>query len=245
MGSNLVSNTLSILAGASLGAIATYLLDPDQGDRRRQRIGKSAEHAVAATTDAVSSHLHRAVDAARDAAEKVTQYAEDAVDQIADRIQPTVNEANRQARIASGRAQAITDDWTGRANSIYANAKKTAMRRAGVQESHPVESFLGHTVGTVGVAAIGAGVMYFLDPAKGRARRDWAADKAFSWTRRAGKSARGYGRHLGNQLQGAAHDLKQSVPSQWSNVAGQAADVVEQAKEKVQPVVDRVTEAAK
>jgi len=242
MGSNLVSNTLSVLAGASLGAIATYLLDPDQGGRRRQSIAKSAETAVSGTGDAVSSHLHRAVDAAREAAEKVTQYAEDTVDQFTDRIAPTVNEANRQAKIASNRAQAMKNDWSDRANSLYTDAKKAAMRRAGVQESHPIEELLGHTVGALGVAAAGAGVMYFLDPAKGRARRAWAADKAFSWTRRAGKSARGYGRHLGNQLQGVTHDLKQAVPEQWSTVADRAAD---EAQEKVQPVVDRIAEAAK
>lgn len=119
------------------------------------------------------------------------------------------------------------------------------MRRAGVQESHPVEELLGHTVGALGVAAVGAGVMYFFDPAKGRARRAWAQDKIFSWTNRAGHSARGYGRHVGNQLKGVAHDLQQAVPQQWSQVADQATDVVNGVKEKVQAGVDGLAEQAR
>jgi gas vesicle protein len=264
MGSNLVSNTISVLAGASLGAIATYLLDPDQGDSRRHQISKTAEDAVSTATDAVTSHLHRAIDAARDAAGTATQYAGDAAGHVADHFAPAVNEANRQAKMASSHAQSIKSDlidrvnsakndwldranstksdWTDRAHSAYGNAKKAAMRQAGVQESHPVEALLGHTIGTIGIAAIGAGAMYLMDPAKGRARRAWVTDKAFSWTRKAGTSARSYGRHLGNQLQGVSHDLQQAVPQQWSNVTDRASDMVSQAKEKVQPMVQQAKE---
>jgi hypothetical protein len=82
-----------------------------------------------------------------------------------------------------------------------------------MESSHPYARATGLTAGTIGVLALGAGLMYFMDPDRGRGRRAWARDKIFSVSRRTGRRARSYGRHLRNELQGAAHHAAR----QWTS----------------------------
>jgi hypothetical protein len=79
-------------------------------------------------------------------------------------------------------------------------------------------------VGAAGVLAIGAGAMFFFDPAKGRSRRAWLRDKVVSLTRNANKSVTGYGRHVGNKIHGAVAEAKNAMPDQISQVLNETAE---------------------
>ncbi len=131
MGNNVVSNTMSVLAGASLGAIATYLLDPDQGDRRRQEIADRAEKAVAGTGDMVHHHLHRAAESAKTIASKLTEYADQAADHVSGHVSAVADQVSNHAQMVGDHAQAIRDNLSARGNSIYSNARRSAQSAGG------------------------------------------------------------------------------------------------------------------
>ncbi|HUO87154.1 MAG TPA: BON domain-containing protein [Thermoanaerobaculia bacterium] len=66
-------------------------------------------------------------------------------------------------------------------------------------------------------AALGAGLMYLLDPAEGRRRRALAKDKATRYGRETGRAATRTGRDVLNRARGTAHEAgsklrKERVP---------------------------------
>jgi hypothetical protein len=60
-------------------------------------------------------------------------------------------------------------------------------------------------------AALGAAVMYFLDPQGGRRRRALVRDKAVSYAGHAGEYAERTARDLGNRATGLAHEARKLV----------------------------------
>lgn len=63
-------------------------------------------------------------------------------------------------------------------------------------------------------AAVGAALMYYLDPDRGRRRRNIHRDKLGSWARRSGRVTTQQASFLGGQIQGA---VQQSVPRRPDN----------------------------
>ena len=63
------------------------------------------------------------------------------------------------------------------------------------------------------LAGFGAGIalMYFLDPERGRARRNMLRDKLLSWTRKATQTASGTAKDLSNRAQGAVHETRKQM----------------------------------
>lgn len=76
MKSSKTEDAMCLLGGALLGAAAMYLLDPQQGQRRRQRIGQAAENAWDATSDAVATGWDRLRDQASDLADHLHDHAD-------------------------------------------------------------------------------------------------------------------------------------------------------------------------
>jgi hypothetical protein len=60
--------------------------------------------------------------------------------------------------------------------------------------------------------AVGAGLMYLLDPQGGRRRRAVVRDKVLSWAGDTAGYAGKKGRHLGNVARGMAHEARSLVP---------------------------------
>jgi hypothetical protein len=60
-------------------------------------------------------------------------------------------------------------------------------------------------------AAIGAGLMYLLDPQGGRRRRALIRDKAYGWANDAQDYAGKKARHLGNVAHGMMHEARSAV----------------------------------
>jgi gas vesicle protein len=239
MRTNLASETLLLLGGAAAGAIAMYLLDPDQGkDRRTQiatRAGQAASEAnesIHAKADRINQFAHRLSHQAADHLASTAAHTSDqahsilgrTMSELANSVQTLVDRAKDYADHAQGHASATRDDLTNRANSLYGRVKTSALRRAGLRESHPYRSTAGHTFGTAGVLAVGAGLMFFFDPARGRSRRAWARDKVLSYTRKANKSASRYGRHVGNKIHGAVAEAKHAVADTAATVSHHSSE---------------------
>ncbi len=291
---NLISNTLALAGGVAAGAVAMYLLDPDQGQSRRGDIAGSAADAVSSThravrttvagasdsahsvantigkyakglasqmqdaadgtTDAVRGSVSDASDSAHSMASRIAAYAKelagrvtghvtDATDTVHDaagsavssarsahkravrqakaRVADAVSSAQSYGRSTYKQAKATQDDWMDRVSSVPDRARSLARRALGVAEpeAHPIAKATGITAGTVGVLVVGAGLMYFLDPQKGRARRALLVDKVTSTARHSGHKARQYGHHLGNKAQGYAVQARDAVPDEWVDKA--------------------------
>jgi len=68
-----------------------------------------------------------------------------------------------------------------------------------------------HACAFLAGAAIGAGLMYLLDPQGGRRRRALIRDKAYGWANDAQEYAGKTARHLGNVAHGMVHEARSAV----------------------------------
>jgi gas vesicle protein len=64
------------------------------------------------------------------------------------------------------------------------------------------------TLTAIGCCAVGAGIMYIIDPRLGRARRAWLMDKSRSLVNQTGKSFYRTGRHMANKAQGVVAETR-------------------------------------
>lgn len=76
------------------------------------------------------------------------------------------------------------------------------------------ESILTAITGFAAGAAFGAGLMYLLDPDRGRRRRTDAGNRLKRTTREAADNVRAHTSDLRNRTRGVVHDLKQRVGSE-------------------------------
>jgi len=210
--SSIASNTISLLGGAALGAVAAYVLDPDHGsDRRRELSAKVSD---------LSHHAHELADQVKSHAANVANHPQAVVDKVHQELHSAVQSLAERAK---GYANQLSDRGQSAAGDLSSRAKKSIQRHTGWEPTHS-DHTAGITIGTLGALALGAGAMYFFDPARGRSRRAWAEDKVSSWARRGRKSATRYGRHVGNQVKGAVAEAKKAVPEEWSRAAERATD---------------------
>jgi hypothetical protein len=228
---NLLENTLSLVGGAGLGAALMYLFDPDLGSERRQDVRDTAGDALASTGQALKGTMHTARDTARSVAGKISQYAHNLADDVCTSASHDALSAMDSARDVAGsvggaalghlssagkRARRASGSLSNRATSLWSRAGD----EAGIETSHPYARATSITARTIGVLALGAGLMYFMDPDRGRGRRAWASDKILSVSRRTGRRARSYGRHLRNELQGATHQAQPWTSDNWFGGGG-------------------------
>ncbi len=129
---------------------------------------------------------------------------------------------HRAADLASHRAARASD----KAHEYLSRAGQRITDVVGVPHPQPIRPARS-TVRVVALLSAGAGLMYFLDPAKGRARRAWASDKAMALSRRTAKRAVGLSHHLGNRLQGAVARAGHLMPESWKDGEQPAAPEAE------------------
>jgi len=118
--------------------------------------------------------------------EVISQGASHARDEIVDEVHQLEDWLSKRANAAKRR----TGEWLGYEDGIGAGTITST---------------------AIGFCAVGAGVMYFMDPNRGRARRAWIADKTASCVRTTGHTMRSIGRSLANRCQGLWHDSRETA----------------------------------
>ena len=215
-------NTLALLGGAVLGAAAMYLLDPEAGRRRRQTLAEAAEDTLRATGEAVGPAWSTLSERARG----IGSHLADRASSIGSSLGEQADDARRRARDAgSGAYESSRDalggwgeslgDW-GRSfgrrfsRSSSRASSDLAERARRLNPWHEEESHAtAYTVAGISAAALGAGLIYMLDPTNGRSRRKAAADqvtKIVNETGRAFRQAGKYAQDVMNRGKGTAYE---------------------------------------
>ena len=227
-------NTLSLLGGAVLGAVAMYLLDPESGDRRRHHVAVAADDATTRAGDTLGPIWERVSDTAKTLG---------------------VSLAGGTAALGHGIAEKYEDVRDsrgmrnfGRHTSDAGSSIADAFRRAGRSARHSApanwfhkeeESHAGAYAGVgVGTLVLGAAAMYLLDPERGKARRARVMDQATAVCKRTGRSARQFGQDLRNRTTGAAHEARS-----WASLRGEAVSA-EQLLQRVRSEMGHVVSHA-
>ena len=72
----------------------------------------------------------------------------------------------------------------------------------------------------LGGLALGAGLMYVLDPERGRRRRALMNDKLTSWCSHSARATGSKARHLSNRAKGLMHETRSALASAAEAAAG-------------------------
>jgi hypothetical protein len=217
--------TASLIGGAGIGAAIMYFFDPDLGDRRRadcyDATGEALSHAGERMGHAWETMSHGARDAGAGAADTAHDWmgrakkffsragsaASDYVDDAGDSARSWGRSAARSARDYARGAGKSASGWLGWA------------RR---DEGPSAGKIVGITAGTVGALALGAGLMFLMDPAQGRRRRALVRDKAVSAANQTGRYVSRTSRHLSNKAHGLAAEARGLAQKAREKVTGGA-----------------------
>ena len=156
---NFLEAVLAVAGGVTLGTGAMFLMDPQQGSRRRRTIASTACEAVGGTRDAIGATLHAASDSARSA-----------VGGVAGMVGQYANHLAEHAGKVAGAVHSTRDQ-------LIDSARERAGRMMHSEDSHPYAMATGITIGTVGALALGAGIMFFMDPRGAALDGQWCATK--------------------------------------------------------------------
>src|SRR3954468_24335889 len=200
---------------------------------------------VASKFDDVKRTLSREAEHLADIA---AQYTQDAGAHAADIADDASRQASKVAKDATKKAQTIASDPAGQAGGLASDVMKAAAslgtaialsgRKTADDLSESAQSvakdlrnvrittepkktgpdFMPGITLLAGFAA-GSALMFFLDPERGRARRNLLRDKLMSWTRKASATASGTARDLSNRAQGTMIETRKQLQS------GQSPDV--------------------
>ena len=210
------ATTLGVIAGAGIGAALMFLLDPDQGRRRRERLAAAASTAA----ERAGEMAHGAWDTASDKAIEgaAALYA----------ATPSTKELRRGGRRLWGRTSDAVSDasesasdtaggWLDTARSYLPELPHVHIHRASQHRRSIGAGTAG--AGAAGALLLGLGAMWLLDPDRGRGRRAWIGQKTNRLLNETGRFMRATGRHLANKSKGYYHDSRKAVGSAASSLS--------------------------
>jgi len=214
----------------------------DKLDEVRRNLSKEAEHLAEMAADYTHQAQAHAADVADDATTQASKLARSASDQASAAASEHAANAGSwfnqlikagaalgTAIALSGRksAQDLGDDAQTVAKDVGGNAQTLAKELRKVRiTTEPKKTGPDFAPGITLLAGFGAGIalMYFLDPERGRARRNMLRDKVASFARKASETASGTARDLSNRAQGAAHETGSQLRGQMSSDVDPSAD---------------------
>jgi len=171
--------------------------------------------------DKAQEYGGRISDMAHDTASDWGSRAQDAGASLADTAGGWFNRGGKMFRRYGRQAQDyvpstsdIRDNLSGYSKSLWKQLRGTGEDMSD-RARKQARSYLGErspvvpvTLTAVGCCAIGAGIMYIVDPRLGRARRAWLLDKSRSIVNRTGKSFYRTGRHMTNKAKGVVAETR-------------------------------------
>ncbi len=197
---HMIGATTSLIGGVGAGAILMYLLDPSNGRGRRSRIADSAEHAASSARHAMSN-THQAV---RDSAGHLTDSLGRAWSGVTERARHLrhhgMEDLGAYASESATSARHAMNGISGRMQRRLRRHLPEGMKSA--VERHPALLGVSVVMTTMGALALGAGIMYIMDPASGRRRRALVRDKATHYAHEASDTLSGKAHDLSNRARG-------------------------------------------
>jgi osmotically-inducible protein OsmY len=227
----------------------------DYGSRLSEHARDMGSSAADRARDAGSDWSGRAKDAGssltdtinewRDRGRKLwSKYSGKARDYASDKADYVSGKAQSYADAGSDYADNITDYGNRLWNQVRGLGSKLGTRaqdaaddarsRAGEQHASPV---LPVTLTAVGCCAMGVGLMYLMDPQRGRARRAWLSDTITGLVRNTGQTFYRTGKDLGNRMTGSDSGRSQPGGSSYSE---QLLDQVRSEISRVAPANHRI-----
>lgn len=246
-------NSLSLLGGALAGAAVMYFLDPDNGDRRRHVAGEAAGE----TFDSAGNALGRGWDAARVYGSSLAGHAGEYSSQLADHARNASVAAaaglasgagslreSRPMRAAGGWANELLDRARGFGSDVSDGAARQS-HRARHAAAQAIDADVHHTnyggyaATGAGTLAIGAAMMYFLDPTRGGQRRTRMAREATRICEQTGTAFRETGSRIASRLRQRAGQA-QSVMQRGDETDGE--HLLQRVRAQVSQAISRPAE---
>jgi len=215
-----LSGLLSLAGGVGLGAGLLYLLDPDQGAKRRKMIARRAGGLASSARDYAGESYDSLSGTIGSALSTAGQYASEkfgaARDYAGEKLGAVGDYASDKYGAMSNYASGATRGARGYAQDRYDDARAFAQKQV-FGETH-AEHRLGVTICALSSMALGAALMYAFDPQSGRMRRRQAAEKATDMYNHAGD----YARQAGDAIK-SGYD---QVVEKTNDLAGKTGDAL-------------------
>jgi hypothetical protein len=198
---NSIGNAFSLLGGAGIGAALMYLLDPETGAERRERLGRTAAttahgagHALGATWHGLGETAHRASEAFQSAGHNLYERGRD--------LGESIGSSSSSAR------KSLRSSVRGLPSFAEAMPSMPSIFHRRRQERYHKHDLMTDTLLVAGALAVGAGMMMLLDPQQGRRRRALIRDKVVRGMNEAGNLARTTGRYIADHSRGVAAETR-------------------------------------
>jgi hypothetical protein len=187
-------------------------------DEVRRALSKEAEHLAEVAAQVGRDSGIQAAKLADETSAKASKIADQTASQASGIARdPAGSASNVAQQVLKGAAElgtvlAVSSRKTAKDLSQNAQSVADDLRRVRIT-MEPKKTGPDFTPGISLLAGFGAGIalMYFLDPEKGKARRNMLADRLMSWTRKAGEAATGKAKHLGNRASGAMYETRKQL----------------------------------
>ncbi|HWE04222.1 MAG TPA: hypothetical protein VG326_17585 [Tepidisphaeraceae bacterium] len=177
-------------------------------------------HALADEARAIAAELtQQATAGLRDkqsAAEGYGQHASEVGHRLWERARGLGARLTHMGESVAGQAHDVHDDlasrarnWRGWLSKRTADAHSQAQSWLGHEDPHPGVGAVAVISTAVGCCAVGAGMMYFMDPLRGRSRREEVWNKTSEAVRNAGDLMRATGTDLANRFYGSRGGARQ------------------------------------
>ena len=232
---DLIEVGVSMLGGAGIGAALMYLFDPESGERRRELARRRAAEYAATTGEALGSGWGHVSHGAQSLASK----ASDLAGSIGSAAVEGAHAFSRGTRQLGSNVADYASSAGEQAMGWAKGARDAVSGYAGRNLEREHHSTLGLTSGAIGALALGAGLMFLLDPSQGRRRRALLRDKTTSMATRGAHYAASTGRHIANRATGLAHEATSAVKGMVGG--GDGAEVDDQTlAERVRSTIGRL-----
>jgi len=121
------TSVAALFTGAVAGVAAMYLLDPDQGERRRRAIASKAGNYWDGASDAVHGQWNNLSDHARDAGQHAYSAAQSYANELIGRVKDAAGDVQSHAEDAHGQAVSQAQGWIDQGRKWLSGYRDQAM----------------------------------------------------------------------------------------------------------------------
>jgi len=187
-------------------------------DDVRRSLSKEAEHLAEMAARYGREAAAHASDIADDASKQASKIASDTTAKAQTVASDSVGSANNWGQQLIKGAAEVGAALAVSSRKVAKDANQTVQSTARDARNlrlttEPQKTGPDFAPGITLLAGFGAGIalMYYLDPERGRARRNMLRDKLLSWTRKATQTASGTAKDLSNRAQGAVYETRKQM----------------------------------